>query len=186
MAEPSRPRIGVSACLLGEEVRYDGGHKRDSFLVDILSPYVEWVPVCPEVEIGLGTPRPAMRLVRIGGGSEQDAGEIRLITPETGADHTEAMRAYAERRAEELAAADLDGYILKKDSPSCGMERVKLYPEDGGAPVREARGLFAEALMRRLPHLPVEEEGRLDDPLLREDFITRVFLHERWRRGWEG
>jgi uncharacterized protein YbbK (DUF523 family) len=94
------------------------------------------------------------------------------------------MRDYAERRAEELAAADLDGYIFKKDSPSCGVEGVKLYPEEGGEPVREARGLFAEALMRRLPHLPVEEEGRLEDPRLREDFVTRVFRHERWRRGW--
>jgi uncharacterized protein YbgA (DUF1722 family)/uncharacterized protein YbbK (DUF523 family) len=183
--EPPRIRIGISACLLGQEVRYNGGHKRDSFLVDVLGRYVEWAPVCPEVEIGLGTPRPAMRLVRIGRGSEQD---IRLITPETGADHTDVMRSYAERRAGELAAADLDGYILKKDSPSCGMERVKLYPEEGGAPVRVARGLFAEALLRRFPHLPVEEEGRLNDPPLRENFITRVFVHERWRRaeaeGW--
>jgi uncharacterized protein YbgA (DUF1722 family)/uncharacterized protein YbbK (DUF523 family) len=177
-------RIGVSACLLGEEVRYNGGHKRDSFLTDVFGRYADWVTVCPEVEIGLGTPRPAMRLVRIGT-------ETRLVTPETGADHTDAMRAWAGRRADELAAADLDGYVLKKDSPSCGMERVKLYPgggEAGGAPTKEARGLFAEALLRRLPHLPVEEEGRLNDPPLRENFITRVFVHERWRRtdreGW--
>jgi uncharacterized protein YbgA (DUF1722 family)/uncharacterized protein YbbK (DUF523 family) len=177
---PHRVRIGVSSCLLGEEVRYNGGHKRDSFLTDVFAEYADWVPVCPEVEIGLGTPRPAMRLVRIGRGAE---GDIRLVTPETGADHTEAMRTWAERRAEELAAADLDGYVLKKDSPSCGMERVKLYPEAGGAPNKEARGLFAEVLLRRLPHLPVEEEGRLNDPLLRENFITRVFVHARWRRG---
>lgn len=178
-------RIGVSACLLGQEVRYNGGHKRDPFLTDLIGRYVEWVPVCPEVEVGLGTPRPAMRLVRIGRGEES---AIRMVTPETGADHTEAMRAYAERRVEELARADLDGYILKKDSPSCGMERVKLYPAEGGPAVREARGLFAEALLRRLPHLPVEEEGRLHDPALRENFITRVFLHARWRQaeteGW--
>jgi uncharacterized protein YbgA (DUF1722 family)/uncharacterized protein YbbK (DUF523 family) len=184
-AEPRRVRIGVSSCLLGQEVRYNGGHKRDSFLTDIFSRYAEWVPVCPEVEIGLGTPRPAMRLVRIGQGEEAD---IRLVTPETGADHTEALRAWAARRVEELAAADLDGYVLKKDSPSCGLERVKLYPETGGAPSKEGRGLFAEALLRRLPHLPVEEEGRLNDPPLRENFITRVFVHERWRRseaeGW--
>jgi uncharacterized protein YbgA (DUF1722 family)/uncharacterized protein YbbK (DUF523 family) len=184
-AAPPRVRIGVSACLLGEEVRYNGGHKRDSFLTDIFSRYAEWVPVCPEVEIGLGTPRPAMRLVRIGKGDETG---IRLVTPETGADHTDAMRAWAEKRVEELARADLDGYVLKKDSPSCGMERVKLYPETGGAPNKEARGLFAEALLRRLPHLPVEEEGRLNDPLLRENFIARVFVHETWRRheteGW--
>jgi len=178
---PPRVRIGVSACLLGQEVRYNGGHKRDSFLTDVFGRYADWVPVCPEVEIGLGTPRPAMRLVRIGK-------DIRLVTPETGTDHTEIMRAWAEERVEELAAADLDGYVLKKDSPSCGMERVKLYPETGGGPEKIARGLFAEALLRRLPHLPVEEEGRLNDPPLRENFITRVFVHERWRRaereGW--
>jgi len=175
---PPRVRLGVSACLLGEEVRYNGGHKRDAFLADVFGRYAEWVPVCPEVEIGLGTPRPAMRLVRIGRGEETG---IRLVTPETGADHTDAMRAWAARRAEELAAAELDGYVLKKDSPSCGMERVKLYPEEGGAPAKEARGLFAEALLHRLPHLPVEEEGRLNDPLLRENFIARVFVHARWR-----
>ena len=174
-------RIGVSACLLGEEVRYNGGHKRDAFLTDVLGKYVEWVPVCPEVEIGLGTPRPAMRLVRIGE-------DTRMITPETGADHTEAMRVYSDRRVRELAGERLAGYILKKDSPSCGMERVKLYPERGGAPFKEARGLFAETLLRLWPDLPVEEEGRLNDPLLRENFVTRVFVRDRWMQaedeGW--
>ncbi len=182
---PPPLRIGVSACLLGEEVRYNGGHKRDPFLTDVLGRYVEWVPVCPEVEIGLGTPRPAMRLVRIGKGEESS---IHLVAPETGADHTDAMRVYAERRVEELARAGLDGYILKKDSPSCGMERVKLYPAAGGQATRETRGLFADALLRRLPHLPVEEEGRLHDAPLRENFITRVFVHACWRQaeavGW--
>lgn len=177
--EPPRVRIGVSACLLGEKVRYNGGHKRDAFLTEVLGRYVTWVSVCPEVEIGLGTPRPAIRLVRIGRGEEPE--DIRLIVPETGADHTEAMWSWATRRVEELAAADLDGYIFKSDSPSCGMERVKLYPEDGGEPTLDARGLFAEGLMRRLPELPVEEEGRLNDPLLRESFIARVFLHHRRR-----
>src|SRR5215212_6680165 len=174
-------RIGVSACLLGEEVRYNGGHKRDPFLTDMLGQYVEWVPVCPEVEIGLGTPRPAMRLVRIGG-------DTRMVTPETGADHTEAMRVYSERRVGELFGERLAGYILKKDSPSCGMERVKLYPPEGGAPVKEARGLFADILLRRWPDLPVEEEGRLHDPLLRENFVTRIFVRDRWMQfeeeGW--
>jgi uncharacterized protein YbgA (DUF1722 family)/uncharacterized protein YbbK (DUF523 family) len=178
---PPRVRIGISSCLLGQEVRYNGGHKRDSFLTDVFGRYADWVPVCPEVEIGLGTPRPSMRLVRIGS-------DIRLVTPETGTDHTDTMRSWSARRAEELAAADLDGYVLKKDSPSCGMERVKIYPEAGGAPNKEGSGVFAEALLLRLPHLPVEEEGRLNDPLLRENFITRVFVHERWRRtdheGW--
>lgn len=190
MTELPRVRLGISACLLGQEVRYNGGHKRDAFLTDVLGRYVDWVDVCPEVEIGLGTPRPSMRLVRIGRGaaSETEEAQVRLVTPETGVDHTEAMRAWAARRAEELAGLDLDGYVLKKDSPSCGMERVKLYPEEGGAPVKEARGLFAEALLRRLPHLPVEEEGRLNDPPLRENFIARVFAHARWRQaeaaGW--
>jgi len=169
-------RIGVSACLLGEEVRYNGGHKRDPFLTDMLGQYVEWVPVCPEVEIGLGTPRPAMRLVRIGG-------DTRMVTPETGADHTEAMRVYSERRVGELFGERLAGYILKKDSPSCGMERVKLYPAEGGAPVKDARGLFADVLLRRWPDLPVEEEGRLHDPLLRENFVTRIFVRDRWMQA---
>lgn len=164
----NRLRIGVSACLLGQEVRYDGGHKREPFLIDLFGRDVEWVPVCPEVEIGLGTPRPAMRLVRIGG-------DTRMVTPETGADHTQAMRDYAERRVRELMGERLAGYIFKKDSPSCGMERVKLYPAEGGEAVREARGLFAETLMRLWPDLPVEEEGRLHDPILRESFVARVF-----------
>jgi uncharacterized protein YbgA (DUF1722 family)/uncharacterized protein YbbK (DUF523 family) len=185
LPEPPRIRLGISACLLGQEVRYNGGHKRDAFLTDTLGRYVDWVDVCPEVEIGLGTPRPSMRLVRIGRGEETD---IRLVTPETGVDHTEAMRTWAARRVEELARLELDGYVLKKDSPSCGMERVKLYPEEGGAPTKDARGVFAEALLRRFPHLPVEEEGRLNDPPLRENFITRVFVHARWRQaeaeGW--
>jgi uncharacterized protein YbbK (DUF523 family) len=165
-------RIGVSACLLGQEVRYDGGHKLDPFLIDLLGPCVEWVPVCPEVEIGLGTPRPAMRLVRIGA-------DIRLVTPESGADHTEAMRDYAERRVRELMGERLAGYIFKKDSPSCGMEQVKLYPAAGGDPVREARGLFAETLLRLWPDLPVEEEGRLRDPILRESFVSRILARDR-------
>lgn len=183
--EPPRVRLGISACLLGQEVRYNGGHKRDVFLTDVFGRYVDWVDVCPEVEIGLGTPRPSMRLVRIGRGEEA---RVRLITSETGADHTDAMRTWAARRIAELATMDLDGYVLKKDSPSCGMERVKLYPADGGMPNKEAQGIFAEELMRRLPHLPVEEEGRLNDPPLRENFITRVFVHARWRElereGW--
>jgi uncharacterized protein YbbK (DUF523 family) len=178
MTEPPRVRLGISACLLGQEVRYNGGHKRDAFLTDVLGRWVDWVDVCPEVEIGLGTPRPSMRLVRIGRGEEA---QVRLVTPETGVDHTEAMRSWAARRVEELARLDLDGYILKKGSPSCGLERVELHPEEGGAPSQEARGLFAEALLRRLPDLPVEDEGRLQDPALRERFVARVFAHA-WRR----
>jgi uncharacterized protein YbgA (DUF1722 family)/uncharacterized protein YbbK (DUF523 family) len=179
--DPSKIRIGVSSCLLGEEVRYNGGHKRDSFLTGTLGAFVEFVPVCPEVEIGMGTPRPPIRLERTA------EGEIRLVMPSTGEDLTGRMRSYAGRRVGELAALDLDGYVLKKDSPSCGMERVKVY-EINTIPFKNGRGLFAEELLRRLPDLPVEEEGRLNDPLLRENFITRVFVHHRWREagraGW--
>ncbi|MEZ5315962.1 MAG: DUF523 and DUF1722 domain-containing protein [Vicinamibacterales bacterium] len=169
-------RIGVSSCLLGRAVRYDGGHKRDDFIVDVLGPHVEFVPVCPEVELGLGTPRETLRLVR-----RDD--DVRLIMA-NGEDHTDGMRRYARRRVEALATEDLSGYILKKDSPSCGMTRVKIYaqPRRPGAhvvPERTGRGVFAEALLARLPHLPVEDEGRLCDARLRENFIERVFA---WRR----
>ncbi len=173
--DPPKLRVGISACLLGQEVRYNGGHKRDAFLTDTLGRYVEWVAVCPEVEVGMGTPRPPIRLERRGE-------EIRLVMPSTGEDYTDAMRSWGQRRVAALAGMDLDGYVLKKDSPSCGMERVKVYP-GAGAPSKDGRGLFAEALMARLPDLPVEEEGRLNDPLLRENFITRVFVHHRWREG---
>ncbi|MEO6193792.1 MAG: DUF523 and DUF1722 domain-containing protein [Thermoanaerobaculia bacterium] len=177
MSAPELPkiRIGISACLLGQEVRYNGGHKRDAFLTDTFGRYVEWVAVCPEVELGMGTPRPPIRLERMGE-------EVRLVMPSTGEDYTEPMRAWSRRRAEALAGMELDGYVLKKDSPSCGMERVKVYPGTG-IPSKDGRGLFAEALIARLPDLPIEEEGRLNDPPLRENFIARVFVHHRWRQG---
>lgn len=171
-------RIGISACLLGERVRYDGGHKRDAYLVQTFGRYVEWVPVCPEVEMGLGTPRETLRLVRTGG-------DTRLIMPKTGADHTEAMRAYASRRIAELAKEDLCGYILKKDSPSCGMERVRAF-DVHGVPAKSGRGLFAEALLQHFPHLPIEEEGRLSDPRRRENFGERVFAYRRLRTLFAG
>jgi uncharacterized protein YbgA (DUF1722 family)/uncharacterized protein YbbK (DUF523 family) len=171
-------RIGVSACLLGEEVRFDGGHKRNEFLVDVFGPMVEFVAVCPEVELGLGVPRATLRLVT-------EAGQTRLVENQSGADHTGPMRTYAQRRVRELAHEDLSGYVLKKDSPSCGMERVRVYSASG-MPSRDGRGLFAEALMRRYPHLPVEEEGRLNDPRLRENFIERVFAYRRLRSFFVG
>jgi uncharacterized protein YbgA (DUF1722 family)/uncharacterized protein YbbK (DUF523 family) len=164
-------RIGISACLLGQEVRFDGGHKKNPFLTEILAPHVEWVPVCPEVELGMGTPREALRLVR-------DKRRIRMVTTRSLIDHTDAMNAWARRRVAALTRADLDGYVLKKDSPSCGMERVKVYGNDGPG-VRDGRGLFADALICRLPMLPVEEEGRLLDLRLRENFIERVFAYRR-------
>ena len=171
-------RIGVSACLLGEKVRFDGGHKRNPYLVETFGHYVEWVPVCPEVELGLGTPRETLRLVRI-------SNDIRLLMPKTGADHTEAMRAYVVRRLAELAEEDLSGYVLKKDSPSCGMERVRIF-DAHGVPAKSGQGLFAEALLQHFPNLPVEEEGRLTDPHLRENFIERVFAYTRLRSLFSG
>ena len=172
-----RIRIGVSACLLGDEVRYDGGHKRNSFLTDTLGPLVEWVKVCPEVESGMSTPREPIHLLA-------ENGTIRLRTVKTGIDLTASMTTFAESRVAELAADDLCGYILKKDSPSCGMARVKVYGEDG-PPTRSGVGLFASALLARHPHLPVEEEGRLEDPRLRENFIERVFAFRRLRDVFE-
>lgn len=171
-------RIGVSSCLLGREVRYDGGHKRDGFLVETFGQYVEWVPVCPEVEVGLGIPRPTLRLERSGE-------DVRLMMPSTGHDYTAAMRRYATSRVAALARDTLCGYVLKKDSPSCGMERVKLYGRST-VPTRSGRGVFADALMRRYPLMPVEEEGRLNDPHLRENFIERVFAYRRLRSLFAG
>ncbi len=168
----TRPRIGISSCLLGEEVRFDGGHKRDTFLTQILDSYVEWVRVCPEVEVGMGVPRETLRLVRVDG-------DTRMITTRTGVDHTDSMRAWSEKRTKALAGMELRGYVLKKDSPSCGMERVKVYGDGGGA--RVGVGTYAEVLKARFPSLPIEEEGRLNDAVLRENFIERVFAYDRLR-----
>lgn len=177
-----RPRVGISSCLLGQPVRYDGGHKRDPFLVETFGAYVEWVPVCPELEAGFGLPRPSMSLYLVdaatrerGGRFPADAIGVRLN--KDGTDVTQRLRHYSRKRAEQLADSGLSGYVLKKDSPSCGMERVKVYTT--GMPERGGRGVFAEALMARLPNLPVEEEGRLGDPRLRENFIERIFAYGR-------
>lgn len=166
-------RLGVAACLLGAEVRHDGGHKRDAFLTETLGPFVEWVPVCPEVEIGLGVPRDTIHLVG-------DARAPRLVVAKTGEDLTRRMRRYAEAKLSELAALGLDGYVLKRASPSCGLLRVRVHPA-GGAARSDGRGVYAEALVTRFPALPVEEEGRLADPAIRENFIERVFAAARWR-----
>ncbi|HVN75948.1 MAG TPA: DUF523 and DUF1722 domain-containing protein [Thermoanaerobaculaceae bacterium] len=170
-------RIGVSSCLLGCKVRFDGGHKREDFLVGTFGRWVEWVPVCPEVEVGMGTPRESVRLVR-------DGAEVRMVAPKSGTDWTDAMRSYASARVERLAGERLCGYVLKKDSPSCGMERVKVY--GAGMPVKSGRGVFAEALLARFPDLPVEEEGRLCDPRLRDNFVERVFAYHRLQRLFAG
>jgi uncharacterized protein YbgA (DUF1722 family)/uncharacterized protein YbbK (DUF523 family) len=177
MTEFQRVRIGISSCLLGEAVRYDGGHKRDSFLTDVFGKYVEWVSVCPEFEIGLGVPRESLRLV-------DETGSVRLVAPASGADHTQAMKAYARKRLAELQKQNLCGYILKRDSPSCGMERVRVY-RDGAVLHRSGRGLFAENLVKRFPHLPVEEEGRLNDVRIRENFVSQVFAYRRWQVATE-
>lgn len=180
-AEPAaKPfRIGISSCLLGREVRFDGGHKHDRFLTGTMGEYFEWVPVCPEVEMGLGIPRPTLRL-------ERHDDEIRMVMPKTSEDHTDAMRKYAKRRVNALAKEDLSGYVLKSRSPSCGMERVKVYPHDGvGGGAKTGVGLFAEALLDRFPYLPVEEDGRLNDPRIRENWITRVFAYRRLQELWK-
>ena len=167
-------RVGVSACLLGGEVRFDGGHKRDRYLTDVLGDNVTWHPVCPEIELGMGIPRPVIQL---------RGGEIgeRLVTRESGEDWTERMREYADARTSELARVGLDGFVLKKDSPSCGMARVRVYGKPGGMPSRNGVGHFVQALERGLPELPMEEEGRLRDAVLRERFIEEIFSHNRWR-----
>ena len=166
-------RLGISSCLLGEKVRYDGGHKWDRFLTGTLGKYVDFVPVCPEVECGLGIPREAMRLVG-------DATNPRLVTVRSGVDHTERMLAWARRRVVELEKEELCGFIFKSDSPSSGMERVKVYGASG-SPVKTGVGLFARVFMEHFPLLPVEEEGRLHDPTLRENFIEAIFTLKRWR-----
>ena len=171
-------RIGISACLLGEKVRFDGGHKQDAFLTGTFGRFVEWVPVCPEVEAGFGTPREAMRLVRTEDG-------VRLLTVKTARDVTATLDEYAERRVEELAAEELCGYVLKKDSPSCGLERVKVYGAHSVA-TKSGRGRFAVRLVERFPDLPVEEEGRLSDPRLRDNFVERVFAYWRLRDLFDG
>ena len=166
-------RLGISRCLLGDEVRFDGGHKRDSFLTDVFGRYVEWVPVCPEVEAGLGTPREAMRLVG-------DPQKPRLVTIKSRIDHTRALETMTTNRLEGLKELDLSGYVFKKGSPSCGIERVRIYNEEG-VPSRNGVGLFARAFIAQFPLIPVEEEGRLCEPTLRENFIERVFCYRRWQ-----
>ena len=170
-------RIGISSCLLGNCVRYDGGHKLDHYLTDTLGQYMKYVPVCPEVECGLGTPREAMRLV----GSPDNP---RLVTRRTGTDHTPQMVRWAKIRVKELEKEKLCGFIFKSKSPSSGMSRVKVY-NDKGMPVLKGVGIFARAFTAHFPRIPVEEDGRMHDPQLRENFIERVFTLKRWRENLE-
>lgn len=166
-------KIGISACLLGENVRWNGGHKMDSFLVKTLGQYVTYVPVCPEVECGLGIPRETLRLV----GNPEDP---KLITTRTKIDHTKKMKTWAKKRVKALETENLCGFIFKKDSPSSGLLRVKVYGEKG-MPQKKGVGLFARAFTKHFPRVPVEEEGRLHDPKLRENFIEQIFTLKRWR-----
>jgi uncharacterized protein YbgA (DUF1722 family)/uncharacterized protein YbbK (DUF523 family) len=166
-------KLGISTCLLGENVRYDGGHKLDRFLTDTLGQYVEYLPVCPELECGLGVPRESMHL-------EGDPAFPRLVTIRTKQDLTDRMVRWAERRVSELEKEDLCGFIFKSDSPSSGMERIKVYT-DKGMPVKKGVGIFAGIFMNHFPLLPVEDEGRLQDPEIRENFIERIFTLKRWR-----
>ena len=164
-------RLGISTCLLGQKVRYDAGHKHDRFITDVLGEYFTFVPICPEVEVGMGSPREAVRLV----GS---IASPQRVGNKSGVDWTAQMNAYAESRVAKRDFSNLCGYILKKDSPSCGMMRVKVFNESGAAE-RKGVGLYAASLIRQHPQMPVEEEGRLNDPRLRENFIVRVFTFHR-------
>ena len=166
-------KLGISTCLLGENVRYDGGHKLDRFLTDTLGQYVEYVSVCPEVECGLPIPRESMHL-------EGDPESPRLVTLRTKQDMTERMVNWAKKRVVELEKEGLCGFIFKSDSPSSGMERVRVYNEKG-MPVKKGVGMFARVFMEHFPLLPVEDEGRLHDPKLRENFVERIFTLKRWR-----
>lgn len=170
------PRVGVSACLLGQNVRYDGGHKRDSFTAEELGRQFTLVPVCPEVELGMGVPRPPVRL-------ERSARGVRMVAVASRIDHTDAMNRFAARRASELEALDLSGYVLKKNSPSCGPSGVPIH---GRGAARPGSGLFAAALRDRMPLLPVVDEGDLADGAGQGHFIERVFAYRRLRNFFKG
>ena len=172
-------KVGISICLLGEKVRFDSGHKRDRFITDILGDYFEFIPVCPEMEIGMGIPREAVHLV--------DAPEgTRMVGVRSGKDWTAKMRQYSDNRVKQLAKYRLSGYILKSKSPSCGMERVKLFHPNGSAHSANGVGMYTEYLLKEYPRLPVEEEGRLHDIPLRENFIVRVFAYHRLQELFSG
>ena len=168
----SKPTLGISGCLPGAAVRFDGGHKRMGFVMDELAEWVTFKPVCPEMAIGLPTPRPALRLVNT------TAGDTRLrFSLDLDKDVTEKMQHFTDGYLPN--AAEYAGFIVCAKSPSCGMERVRLYDEQGNRGAKEGVGLFTAALRQRYPWLPIEEDGRLHDPILRENFVARVFaLHE--------
>jgi uncharacterized protein YbgA (DUF1722 family)/uncharacterized protein YbbK (DUF523 family) len=166
-SEDDSIKVGVSACLLGERVRWDAGHKKDRYLTDTLGRYFRLVPVCPEVEVGMGVPRESVRLAG-------DVSAPRMVGNKTGEDWTDRMNDFIRKRLKQIERYDLSGYVLKKDSPSCGMERVRVYNKSG-IPIKKGRGFFGGALVDHFESLPIEEEGRLNDHALRENFIVRVF-----------
>lgn len=170
-------KIGISSCLLGERVRYDGGHKWDRYITDTLREYFEWLHVCPEVEYGLSVPREPMRLVG-------DRASPRLVTINTGIDHTEGMLKWAEKKLKEIEKEELCGFIFKSRSPSSGIGNVKVYTPSG-MPSQKGVGIFGGAFMSKFPLMPVIDEGRLHDPGLRDDFIERVFVYKRWKEFLE-
>ena len=166
-------RIGISSCLLGNEVRWNSGHKLDKYLAHTLGQFVEYVPVCPEVEAGFGVPRESLRLVG-------DPDSPRLVTFKSKTDHTDRMLTWTQKRVRELEKEELCGFIFKSDSPSSGMIRVKVY-NDKGMPHKIGIGMFARAFMEHFPLIPVEDDGRLNDPIIRENFILQIFTMKRWR-----
>jgi len=168
-----KPNVGISACLLGDRVRYDGAHRRDRFLTDTMGKFVEWVPVCPELECGLPVPRESMHL-------EGDPESPRLVTSQSRVDLTDRMLAWCRKRLTKLDRENLCGFIFKSNSPSCGMQRVRIYNKDE-VPQKIGVGIFAMQFMKHFPLLPVEEDGRLHDPRIRENFIERVFCLKRYR-----
>jgi len=169
-----KPLVGISTCLLGENVRYDGGHKLNRYLRDVLGRYVEFVPVCPEVECGMSIPREALRLV----GTD---GDVRLMTQKTKIDMTSQMARWMRQKLSKLSGRPLSGFIFKSKSPSSGLKGIKVYNKNGGV-AKNGVGLFAKGVTDSFPLLPVEEDGRLNDDGLRENFIERIFVMQRWHR----
>lgn len=166
-------KIGISKCLLGEKVRFDGQHKLDRFLCNELGAYVNWVALCPELECGMSIPREALRLIG------DNADTARLFTNKHFLDKTEQMLSYTFRKLDELEKENLRGFIFKAKSPTSGMQGVKIYTEDG-IPSKRGSGIFAREFMKRFPNIPVEDEGRLHDPGLRENFIEKIYIYDRW------
>ena len=177
MEASTNPRIAVSACLLGQPVRYNGGHCNHRLLQGVIK-HIDTVPICPEMGIGLGSPRPTIRLVR-------EEGQIRLIEPNSGDDLTDSMLAWSELQSDALMHQKISGIVLKKDSPSCGIERVKVYENEN--PQRDGQGLFTMVFTNLNPHIPAIEEGRLNDSIQLENFFARVgMMHRWWQRDEEG